>query len=92
MIILTIKNFKKPIYSIVNMWGTHPYPFIGNCTQRFAIPMSITPYERLPTCNGKPDGNYSFITRPCAAYRCDGGRATAVKCADYTYSDVTQRK
>lgn len=55
--------------------------------------MSIMPNGHLPTCNGKPDGNYPFSTRPCDAYyRCDGGRAKAVKCPDHTYFDVTQRK
>ena len=84
---------EEGICPIDQLWGTQTYPLLGNCTQRFAIPMSITPYGRLPTCNGKRDGNYPFSTRPCDAYyRCDGGRATAVKCTDYTYFDVTQRK
>lgn len=74
-------------------WGTQTYPYNENCTQRFAIPSSEASYGLLPSCSLMQDGNYQFRTRPCDAYyRCEGGRATAVKCPEHTYYDVTSRR
>nr|XP_034306554.1 uncharacterized protein LOC105340247 isoform X1 [Crassostrea gigas] len=74
-------------------WGTQTYPYKGNCTHRFAISTSEASYGLLPSCSSMQDGNYQFRTRPCDAYyRCEGGRATAVKCPEHTYYDVTSRR
>lgn len=78
--------------TVDSVWGTQTYPYNGTCTQRFAIPSSEAPYGLLPYCSAKPDGNYQFRTRPCDAYyKCEGGRATAVKCPEHTLFDVTRR-
>eukprot|EP00105_Crassostrea_gigas_P024280 XP_011444485.1 PREDICTED: uncharacterized protein LOC105340228 [Crassostrea gigas] len=74
-------------------WGTQTYPYKGNCTHRFAISTSDASYGLLSSCSSMQDGNYQFRTRPCDAYyRCEGGRATAVKCPEHTYYDVTSRR
>lgn len=74
-------------------WGTQTYPYNGTCTHRFAIPSSNVSYGLLPSCSSMQDGNYQFRTRPCDAYyRCEGGRATAVKCPEHTYFDVTSHR
>lgn len=78
--------------TVDSVWGTQTYPYNGTCTQRFAIPSSEAPYGLLPNCSAKPDGNYQFRTRPCDAYyKCEGGRATAVKCPEHTLFGVTRR-
>lgn len=78
--------------TIDSVWGTQTYPYNGTCTQRFAIPSSEASYGHLPSCSSKSDGNYQFRTRPCDAYyRCEGGMATAVKCPEHTFFDVSRR-
>lgn len=78
--------------TIDSVWGTQTFIYNGTCTQRFAIPTSEADYGLLPSCSAKLDGNYQFRTRPCDAYyRCEGGRATAVKCPEHTLFDVTRR-
>lgn len=78
--------------TIDSVWGSQTFIYNGTCTQRFAIPTSEADYGLLPSCSAKPDGNYQFRTRPCDAYyRCEGGRATAVKCPEHTLFDVTRR-
>lgn len=74
-------------------WGTQTYPYKENCTHRFAISTSEASYGLLPSCSSMEDGNDQFRTRPCDAYyRCEGGRATAVKCPEHTYYDVISRR
>lgn len=78
--------------TVDSVWGTQTFIYNGTCTQSFAIPASEADYGLLPSCSAKPDGNYQFRTRPCDAYyRCEGGRATAVKCPEHTLFDVTRR-
>lgn len=79
---------------IDHVWGTQTYPYNKACTQRFAIPTSYyMNVGLLPSCSGRSDGNYQFSSRPCDAYyRCEGGRATAVKCPEHTYFDIIRRR
>lgn len=79
---------------IDHVWGTQTYPYNKACTQKFAIPTSYyMNVGLLPSCSGKSDGNYQFRTRPCDAYyRCEGGKAIAVKCPQHTYFDVIRRR
>lgn len=89
---MEIDFFEEGKCTIDSVWGSQTFIYNGTCTQRFAIPTSEADYGLLPSCSAKPDGNYQFRTRPCDAYyRCEGGRATAVKCPEHTLFDVTRR-
>ncbi|XP_061179308.1 uncharacterized protein LOC133187928 [Saccostrea echinata] len=72
-----------------NLWQAQTFPYKGQCTQRYAIPVSHHGIGLLPDCSGKSDGNYQYPSGKCDAYyRCEQGNATAVKCPPNTNFDV----
>lgn len=75
-----------------NEWGVQKFPYNGQCVHLFAIPNEFNSIGMLPSCNGKPDGNYQFRERPCDAYyKCEDGVAIAVKCPGNTMFDSSNR-
>lgn len=61
------------------------YPFNGKCMQRYSIPTSYHGIGLLPDCFLKADGHYEYPSRPCDAYyKCESGKARAVKCPPFT--------
>lgn len=75
-----------------NEWRAQQFPYNGQCVHLFAIPNEYNSVGLLPSCNGKPDGNYQYPERPCDAYyKCEDGMAYAVKCPGNTVFDSSNR-
>lgn len=75
-----------------NEWRAQQFPYNGQCVHLFAIPNEYNSVGLLPSCNGKPDGNYQYPERPCDAYyKCEDGMAYAVKCPGSTVFDSSNR-
>lgn len=72
-------------------WGIQQFPYNGQCVHLYAIPREYVSSGLLPSCNGKADGNYQYLERCDAYYKCEDGMATAVKCPDNTVFDSSNR-
>lgn len=72
-------------------WGIQQFPYNGQCVHLYAIPREYVSSGLLPSCNGKADGNYQYLERCDAYYKCENGMATAVKCPDNTVFDSSNR-
>lgn len=75
-------------------WEIQMFPYNGQCTQRYAIPITYHNIGFLPDCSRKLDGNYKYpsaVTRCDVYYRCKGGNATAVKCPPNTNFEENSR-
>lgn len=74
------------------VWRANQFPYNGQCVHLYAIPKEYSSLAFLPSCNGKPDGNYQYPERPCDAYyNCKDGKATAVKCPGNTVFDSSNQ-
>lgn len=75
-------------------WEIQMFPYNGQCTQRYAIPITYHNIGFLPDCSRKLDGNYKYpsaVTRCDVYYRCKGGNATALKCPPNTNFEENSR-
>lgn len=75
-------------------WGVQTFPYNRQCVHMFAVPKDDHIHGQLPSCNGKFDGNYPYLTRDTGYchghYKCEGGMATAVKCPNETLYDTVK--
>lgn len=72
-------------------WNELTYVYKGQCVHRYAIPSEYNSFGYLPSCNGKTDGNYQYLQRCDAYYKCADGVASAVKCPNSTVFDAIGR-
>lgn len=72
-------------------WNEYTYVYKGQCVHRDAIPSEYNSFGYLPSCNGKTDGNYQYLQRCDAYYKCEDGVASAVKCPNGTVFDAIKR-
>lgn len=72
-------------------WNTKTYPYNGECAHLFAIPKEYLSFGLLPSCKGKLNGNYKYVERCDAFYKCENGSASAVKCPNNTTFDSVKQ-
>ena len=65
-------------------WRVQSFPYNGECVHLFAIPNDYDSNGLLPSCKEKVDGNYQYKERCDAFYKCENGKASAIKCPQNT--------